>query len=407
MRSLHARNFPRRDDESSITPTPTGYTPTGQFPTPTPSGGVGSSTVERSIGVGYGSPDGPDEPIVWKLAKSGQLSWREPGGEWQTDSERSFRIAPIVVAVDEDERVAIALDDDGAVVYSLYQGGAWDFENGWVSLGLTAWNRPSAVSTAEGTLDVFVIDTEGLLHHANLNQGEWGEWEQVGSDLAGEVAVAFWGSNFDIFATAGETIKHRSFTTAGGWAADWEDVGHPRPDGSAFSSPMAVSFEGEKDNGEPGQQTDVVVVVESLGSQHKLLDANGEWGEWTFLPASHEGYEFAHTQALVLGAPGGAPAHIVSRGTDNCIHYTSFNGTKWDFWTFLWCNPFTPGGPTWPTRSLPITAAISGNERIALVAQNVTGEVLYLDLELPVDREASHPNEVWEDLGIIRGVIGG
>lgn len=357
--------------------------------------------MRQTVGIAYGAPGGPESPIVWHLGEFGQLSWKEPAGEWQTDREGSFRMAPVVTAISDDERVAIALDGEGDVVYLPYHDGAWDFEAGWTSLGLRACvNRPSAVSTAAGTLDVFIIDSERQVRHINLDEGTWGEWETIGEQFFGEVAATASGSRIDVFAATGEVIKYKARTTAG-WAADWEDLGHPsqgRWGQAPFTSPMALSFEGTQDDGELGYQMDVVVVVEGMGSFHKAHGPSGEWSDWVVISASHEGYEFANTQAMVQGGPD-APGHLFSRGTDDCIHYNSYNGTSWTFWTYLWCLPWFPGQATYRTEFLPLAAAISEDTRIGLVAQNVTGEILYLDLQLPVDFDGQFGDLPWENLG--------
>lgn len=354
--------------------------------------------LNRTISVGYGALDAPDSPTIFQLGDAGKLSWIEPGGEWQVDEERVFLIAPVVTAITETERIAVALDGDANLVYSQYADGAWDFENGWLPLDLAAANRPTAISIAPGTLEVFTIDAAGQLHSITLTDGTWGEPESFGGgEFVGEVAVTFAGSRTDLFATTGYTIMHIS-RGPDGWLDEWEEIGHPGDNGPVFS-PLAVSFEGTNENGESVVQIDLVSINLGTATEHRLYGPNGEWGNWTILPASHEGYEFQDAQTIVQG-DATTPGYLFSRGTDDCIHYNSFNGTHWQSWGYIWCHTYDSSLEDYPTQYLPLTAIISADlSKIELVAENVTREALFLDLDVPVTIDSRDDDVPWVNLG--------
>lgn len=365
---------------------------------------------------------------MWQLNNRRALSWKEPGSttstsnsEWHAaaSSPRSFAVAPTAVAIaggDNEERIALALDRRGGVLYARYRDGVW--EDRWRELGgLTrpAAARPAAVSVVEGRVDVFVVDAAGRVYHGVLDGAEWGGWAEIGSGFVGEIAVTGWEGDgrIDVFgrtaAGGGQGIvKHRVWSSngEGDWQGGWEDLGTPSQSSwvGPFGSPLAVVF--ADDAGD--MAIDLVQVVENMGTHHKLY-SGGQWGEWRLLSASHEGYEFANTQALV-GRPGGADskpeddtslpaAHLFSRGTDNCIHYNSFNGTDWTFWNYLWCYD-TQGVNTWQTQYLSLAAGFnSGNGAIDLVAETGTGELLYVTLGVPVDEDSRFGVVPWVNIG--------
>ena len=390
----------------------TSTAPTSLTPTSTASHGPPTPTsVKPNFGIGYGTSSGPGSLMLWQVGEMGQLSWKEPGAEWQTaDAGRPFKIAPVVVATAEDERAAIAVDQQGYVVCLRYQDGSWGSEDGWwVELGragdvtrLGFTTRPAAISRAEGLIDVFAVDGRKQLVQIHFDGTEWGEWELVSPSVAGKVtATSSSEDRIDVFSSTDKSVDHK-FWTPEGWSTGWENLGYPdsRYGGGGF--PIAASFKGINDEGEPVLQMDVIVAVESIGTLHKPYLPNGEWdGDWHMLYASHEGYEFANAQVVVAGGPD-APVNLFSRGTDDCIHYNLFNGTGWAYWKYLWCYPELRGGsgqPDYPTHDLAIAAVSLGNGIVDVVQETVAGELLHLALPVPVEGQ-SYPNDwTWDSLG--------
>ena len=137
------------------------------------------------------------------------------------------------------------------------------------------------------------------------------------------------------------------------------------------------------------------------GSSHKLF-RNGAWSDWTTMWASHEGYEFPDTQSIVKGdGVDGRPfAHLLSRGTNDCINYTVFNGTAWGSWKFIWCVQ-DRGTSGYPTELFPTYIVNSGDGKVNLVGRDLESNFLKLEIVGNAAEEWSYPGplELWENLG--------
>lgn len=145
----------------------------------------------------------------------------------------------------------------------------------------------------------------------------------------------------------------------------------------------------------------VDVVVNAGTTSHKLLH-NGAWTDWTTgtLGASHEGAEFPDTQSIVEaeGLDGRPFTHLVSRGTDTCIHHIAHNGTEWDTWTYLWCED--SDGLNYPSEFLPTFLASVDGANIAVFARDLKGSLHKCwFLGTPADWYYPDGNNKWENLG--------
>jgi hypothetical protein len=143
------------------------------------------------------------------------------------------------------------------------------------------------------------------------------------------------------------------------------------------------------------------------GSTFHRLYSNGAWSEWEMMLASHEGYEYFDTQSILLGDPSGADgkpnAHLVSRGTDDCIHYTSFDGTQWDSWTYLWCASM---GGSYDTKYMPLFAIAGKTPGTGhVLARTLEGTIMRYQIDGVVEEtiENGVPSASWEDLGRAEG----
>lgn len=353
-----------------------------------------ANNVPRDFAVGIGSD--PKSLFVWSLQGGEQLSWKKTDdSNWVTYQSTQFLVAPVIVPTSNDTQMAFAIKaPTGALVYTEYSDGAWK-EDDWQELGSAfAW-QPSAISVLDGSVDVFNIDINGdVLHKSYSDDSKWSEWETVGTGFTGEVSVTSSSpGRLDVLASTGSEIKHK-FLGSDGWSDEWTSLGMP-DSASPFKGdlqgwPLAVSWaEG---------LMDVVVASEGFGTRHKKYQ-DGEWGaEWQGLLASHEGYEFANTQCLTKGGVESPFAHLLSRGTDDCIHYTYFNGSDWASWTYMWCNR-DYSRTDYLTRNLSLSATDDGNGVLDIVARNTTGDLIHYGLQLPIDSQFSYQDITWDNLG--------
>ncbi|KAH8886007.1 hypothetical protein GQ53DRAFT_347469 [Thozetella sp. PMI_491] len=363
-------------------------------PSATPTG-----SIPRDFAVDIADDTTAGPRGVWKLKDGGALHYHDgKTSEWREFGSQKFIMAPVVITTGTGTRADFTVDrENGALLALQYRDGVWDTNNP-VDLGQAFVMRPAVISRSEGLIDVFDIHTNGSLLHRAFDGSEWKDWESLGDNFVGEVSATTWGpERMDVWAQSGDIYKHASWSPDG-WA-DWVDLGTPYlsrytyPDSSATnhnSWPMGVSWG-------PGK-LDVVVVAEGSGSWHKLYDGEHWPQNWTILFASHEGYEFANTQSLIPAGEDPA-AVLVSRGTDDCVHLNQFNGTGWGFWIYLWC--LGSSDIDYPTQNISTAVTYEGNNSIAVVARNVTGDILRLRVDVPVEQGTAHsPGDwAWENLG--------
>ncbi|KAF2994387.1 hypothetical protein E8E13_002379 [Curvularia kusanoi] len=398
-----------KSSSHSYSPTPPAYsasTTYGWYPYPSPSSSTSPDSsilqpqkVPRDISLAAVSPD---NLLFWDL-REGSTLWKKEGsaGSWSIASDRKFLVAPVSILTGASSHIAVSVDaSSGHIVYQFFREGKWD---DWQRLEFDTRfeRRPAVVSRVEGGVDVAGVTAAGHVWLISYDGSQWSEWTDLGHDITSEVSATSWGPDrLDVFGKRGKTVMHRSWTAASGWTQDWEDLGNPwesyYTDNDLSSAPLAVSWQ------EEGAQTGVLdVFMTRQGSEHKTL-RNNQWSDWTTMYASHEGYEFPDTQSLVKGdGVDGRPfAHLVSRGTSNCIHYNVHNGTNWGFWDYLWCYE---GSRTtdYPTQFMPTYLVNAGDGKVELVARD--SEDNYIKLRIPgdgkEDLEWPGPKDLWENLG--------
>lgn len=371
--------------------------PSSQLPTLEPQG----TRVPRDLGATAGSPF---SLLVWDLRAEGKLWRREYAGDWQEYVGRQFLVAPVAIATSESTQTAFSVDAvSGRVVFMYFNDGHWDYDN-WHELEMECctqfWTRPAVVSRAAGKIDVFNVDSEGNVWTVSYDGSSWSEWTQLGTGFLsnGDLSAASWGEDrIDVFGTSSNTILHKSWSADSGWADEWENLsevflgGYCR--GEDTSSPLAVSWRTAQGDG-------VIDVVVNCGSTFHRLFSNGAWSDWTIFWASHEGGEFPDTQSLVRGdGVDGRPfAHIISRGTDDCIHYNAFNGTGWGSWKYLWCTErdVLEG---YATEFMPTVAVDGGDGTVQLVARDMEEGLIRYEVHGTVDDGSTWSSEDWEELG--------
>ncbi|KAJ4350879.1 hypothetical protein N0V95_004327 [Ascochyta clinopodiicola] len=352
--------------------------------------------VPRDISAAIAAP----ALLLWDLRSEGKLWKLEHGGAWEAYNDRQFLVAPVTVRTSDTTQTAVSVDGTtGRIVFTHFRDGQW---GSWEELDFAAQflTRPTVVSRAEGKVDVVSVDSNGYIWVVSYDGNVWSEWTELGADFTGEVAVTSWGEDrIDIFAKSKNLVLHKHWTSDSGWAEAWESLGDPfsGPSNSADlipSSPLAASWREASGDG-------VIDVIVNGGSTMHILFKNGAWGEWTIVYASHEGYEFPDTQSMIRGdgVEGRPFAHLVSRGTDDCIHYNAFNGIGWGFWDMLWCLSHDDDVThlDYPTQYLPTFMVGSGDGNVEILARNLRGEVLRLGVHGSAGDEWS--NDDWENLG--------
>jgi hypothetical protein len=167
-------------------------------------------------------------------AVSGHLLYATwSGGVWSGWTDRGpgpggHRVGqPAAVSAGSGLLDVIARDAvTGQVVHWKLAGGAWRGPSAVASSPGGAW-VPSVASWAPGRLDVFTVNSSGVLAHL-YHSTRWSGWEHLGAGPGGAryvapVAVTAWGPRrLDVFATttARRVLAHRWFDGVG--AAGWQ-----------------------------------------------------------------------------------------------------------------------------------------------------------------------------------------
>lgn len=350
--------------------------------------------VPRDISATVGAPG----LLLWDLGSDNKLYRVEQGGSWEAYPDRQFLFTPVSVSTSDVTQMAVSVDAiSGRIVYMHFYDGQWD---NWRELEFAAQflRRPAVISRAQGKVDVVNVDKNGYVWIISYDGTQWSEWTGLGDKVYSEVAATTWGENrIDVFAKHGENVLHKHWSSESGWAGAWDDLGDPwekyyHEPGETSGSPLAVSWR----NGEDGV---IDVYMTYHGNSHKMF-RNGAWSDWITISASHEGYEFIDTQSIARGdGQDGRPfAHLISRGTDDGIHYIAHNGTDWGSWDYLWIAKGLH--LDYPTQFMATFIAGGGSGNIELVAKDLEGNVLRLEVAGtgPTDEwvyESS--NDKWEN----------
>ena len=337
--------------------------------------------------------------LLWNLRDEGALWSSTDSGVWTEYSGHQFLVAPISVATSDTTQTAVSVDAvSGRTVYMHFQDGQW---GDWQELEFDAQflRRPSVISRAQGRVDIVNVDSDSNVWIVSYDGSAWSTWTRIGSGISsGVVATSSDENRIDVFGRDESGVCHKQWTSDSGWTEEWEQLGTPIDralNEEGARSPLAVSWrENEGDS-----VIDVVVQVQSM--YHKTF-RNNAWSEWMIISASHEGGEFVDTQSIVKGdGMEGRPfAHMVSRGTNDCIHYNTFNGTDWGLWNYLWCiEEFRSTEARWPTEFLP-TFALGGAEgAIDLVMRDVEDEIHRMVVSGPISQDESWSYDNWENFG--------
>ena len=141
------------------------------------------------------------------------------GSQWQpSDSSLeslggSLSSAPSALTWGVNRLDIFGLNEDGEVCHLYWDGSQWSqwetFAEG--SPGFEDSKTPLTVTTwGENRLDVFGVDAQQRLAHLFWDGSQWSQWETLGSEIQGKVAVSSWSTNrIDIIALHDEEKTYR------------------------------------------------------------------------------------------------------------------------------------------------------------------------------------------------------
>jgi outer membrane protein assembly factor BamB len=198
---------------------------------------------------------------------------------------------------------------DGSLCHKTFiPGTGW---GSWSYLGGRLTSDPSAVSWANGRIDVFTRGPDNGLWHIYFDGGSWSGWQDLGGILASGPEVASWGfRRLDVFAKClNGTLCHKWFDGTS-WSG-WESLG-----GSLTSDPTAVSW--------ASGRIDVFTRGSDNGLWHLYFDTAG-WSTWQDL-----GGILASGPAVTSTAL--RRLDVFALCLDKSLCRKSFDGTSWLAW---------------------------------------------------------------------------
>ncbi len=196
----------------------------------------------------------------------------------------------------------------------------WSGTLGAPSSGLPLDATPAVSSWAPGRLDVFTVDTNGVLEHKWFNGTNWNAgWETLGEPpggaLIGNVAAVSWGPyRIDVFGLAANGDIVHQWWDGTSWSGWKDEIGHPA--GLTVGPPSVASWG-------PGRLD--VFTRGSNGAVYHAWYAGGAWHYWESLGGN------------IIGAPaavswGPNRIDLFAVGTNGMVWHKWWNGTAWVNW---------------------------------------------------------------------------
>jgi hypothetical protein len=338
--------------------------------------------------------------LLWDLRDAGALWSSIERGVWTKCPDRQFLFAPVSVTTGEHTQTAVSVDAlSGRIVYMHFVNGQW---GNWQELEFNAQflRLPAVFSRAPGRVDIINVDSDNHVWIVSYDGSIWGTWTKIGSGITSDVVATSSDENrIDVFGKTGDNVLHTFWTPESGWVEHWEDLGDATEGcyrETETSSPLAASWRDE------GGDIIIDILIQWQGTNHKRY-TNGAWSEWITGLASHEGYEFIDTQSLVKsdGVDGRPFAHMISQGTNNCIHYNSFNGTDWGSWNYIWCieMEYWSADHRYPTEFMPTFALRGAGAAVNILVRDMRGNFIHMEVQGPMDRHEPWSIDNWQSFG--------
>lgn len=226
-----------------------------------------------------------------------------------------------------DGRIDVfARGTDNGIYQKWYDANAGGWQ-AWSKLDGTLESAPSVASWGTGRLDIFSKSASGELQHLWYGGGTWGAWDNLGKPspsvgLASAPGAISWGDGrIDVFVrgTDGELWQKWYDTTAGGWQP-WGKIG-----GVLNSAPTIASWG-------PGR-LDLFSTGPAGDLQHHWFDATaGGWQSWESLGKASNGGSLTSGPGAISWGDG--RLDVFARGSDGVLWQKWFSGEHggWKPW---------------------------------------------------------------------------
>jgi hypothetical protein len=238
------------------------------------------------------------------------------------------------VGQNADGRLEVFLIGYDGVLWHRWQtapGGSWYpswFSSGKPSAANLQYD-PTVVNNTDGRLEVFAVDTNGILWHLwqTTPNGTWSSWDSLGKpstlDLGFPMAAKNADGRIEVFTVGNGALWHRWQTAPGGsWYPSWFSSGQP-----SLSIPISIGVTALSQNADGRLE---IFAVGTDGAFWHLWQTtpNGTWSAWDR-----------------LGKPGTvefSPPPTIGRNQDGRLEplLIGNDGALWHLWQ-------TSPGSTW------------------------------------------------------------
>ncbi len=281
---------------------------------PGSAGDLGTFAVVRvtatSLDVAFGNGDSGS--LQWSDNKGAPLQAQSfslnpfPGWDLLTGST-TFTAAPAAHVPDDSTRFVYAVGQDRQLYHTGWNqvNNSWSAQ--WAPLGGSMAGKPTVVSAAPGTHDVFVVGTDSALWHVAFTGTSWKGPIPLGGQLYPGVSAAASGQGrIDI---VGRGLDGRLWYLTGSSAGfgPWQ-----QRDGTLFSTPSLVAWSSDE------------LQMVALGADSNLLHqwyikSTGTWSGW-----ETRGEQL--TSPPVIVAPSPKTLSVFFRGSDFSLRHRFWDG---------------------------------------------------------------------------------
>jgi hypothetical protein len=274
------------------------------------------------------------------------------------------------VARTSDGRMELFAIGTSGLLYHNYQtsaNGAW---SGWIALGTTTWSQdslPAVGVNSDGRLEVFLVGLNGEVYHIyQLTPGSsasanWSSFSVLQSSFISQIAKLavskMANGSLDLFITGTDGVLYHSYQSGGAWTS-WASLG------GSWGPGTDIAVANEKDGRE---EVFMVGFTGQLYHNWQTAANSANWNGWVSLSGA-----VSPTVRIAVGANADGRLEAFTLGTDGIAYCKSQNTvnntTSWSSWTGM--------GGSWETDAKPVVASdVNGDMELFLIGH--TGNVYH------------------------------
>ena len=220
---------------------------------------------------------------------------------------------PALVRVNDADSAVFVRGASGALEeQTTTSAGAWS--GTWTGLGGPTGGQivgqPAAYPAPDGSIDLFVLGTDGHAYRRTFADGAWGGWTLLGGNLADAPTVAYTGPGSWTLTATGTDGQIWALTSSGGWSAVAPPAGL-----SVYGRPSAVT---------DGTTTYVAIRTDDDSVWLDTSSTAGQWAGWTSLGGTiSDSPTLLETEGRV---------YLFARASDYTLWENNLTSGTWSGW---------------------------------------------------------------------------